>query len=524
MDRLSPLDASFLHIEDDVNLMHIGSVGIFEGPPPAPNEFRTMIESKLPLVPRYRERVREVPLELGRPLWVTDPYFDLDYHVRHTALPGPGGRDELRNLVGRVMAQRLDRSKPLWELWIVENVQGDQWALVSKIHHALVDGISGTDLLSVLLDSSAESSRGSAEPWRPDKEPSDLRLVAETVKDYALSPFEQWRAARSLVRRPARLAKRIGGSVKGLPAMADWVRPRASSVLVGKIGPHRRYAWTETTLDDVKTIRTALGGSVNDVVLSAVTRGFRDLLLAHGEEVEGRTIRSLVPVSVRQEGDPEYANRVSGILAELPVGIEDPLERLASIRGQMDKLKRSGEAVAAETLTSLSGFAPPLLLALGLRVAFRSAHLASRTPIETVTTNVPGPQEPLYALGRRMLMAYPYVPLASPIRVGVAIFSYTGRLTFGLTADRDSIDDLDVLAEGVDDGIAELLAAAGQVDNVEAITADTTGTATRKKTTRKKATRKKTTGKTTGKSTGKKTTGKSTGKKTTGKSTAKRTS
>ncbi len=460
MDRLSPLDASFLHIEDDVNLMHIGSVGIFEGPPPDPAEFRAMIEGKLPLVPRYRQRVREVPLSMGRPLWAEDPHFQLDYHVRHTALPGPGGRDELRNLVGRVMAQRLDRSKPLWELWVVENVQGEQWAMVSKIHHALVDGISGTDLLSVLLDGSPEPSPSVEDEWRPDSEPSELRLVAETVKDYALSPFEQWRVARSLVRRPVRLAKRVGGSVKGLPEMADWARTRSSSVLVGRIGPHRRYAWTATTLDEIKTIRTALGGSVNDVVLSAVTRGFRDLLLAHGEDVEGRTVRTLVPVSVRQEGDPAYANRVSAILAELPVGIEDPLERLASLRAQMDKLKRSGEAVAAETLTSLSGFAPPLLLALGLRVAFRSAHRASRTPIETVTTNVPGPQQPLYALGRQMLTAYPYVPLASPIRVGVAIFSYVGRLTFGLTADRDSIENLDVLAAGIEAGIAELLALA----------------------------------------------------------------
>jgi diacylglycerol O-acyltransferase / wax synthase len=460
MDRLSPLDASFLHIEDDVNLMHIGSVGIFEGPPPTPAEFRTMIEGKLPLVPRYRQRIRDVPLSIGRPLWAEDPHFELDYHVRHTALPGPGGRDELRNLVGRVMAQRLDRSKPLWELWIVEGVQDDQWAMISKIHHALVDGVSGTDLLAVLLDSSSEPSPGVADDWHPDGDPSDLHVIAQTLKDYAVSPFEQWRVARSLVRRPARLAKRVGGSVKGLPAMTDWVRTRTSSVLVGPIGPHRRYAWTATTLDDVKTIRSALGGSVNDVVLSAVTRGFRDLLLAHDEKVEGRTIRSLVPVSVRQEGDPEYANRVSAILAELPVGIEDPLERLASIRGQMDQLKRSGEAVAAETLTSLSGFAPPLLLALGLRVAFRSAHRTSRTPIETVTTNVPGPQQPLYALGRKMLTAYPYVPLASPIRVGIAIFSYTGRLTFGLTADRDGIHDLDVLANGIDAGIAELLQAA----------------------------------------------------------------
>ena len=464
MDRLSPLDASFLHIEDDVNLMHIGSVGIFEGPPPSHRAFCEAVGGKLPLVPRYRQRVRTVPLDLGRPVWVDDPHFSLDYHIRHTALPAPGGRAELRNLVGRVMAQRLDLTKPLWEIWMVEGVEEGSWALLSKVHHALVDGISGTDLLAVILDSAPEASPPVPDAWRPADEPTDVRLLGGALAGYAVSPFEQWRVVRSLARRPARMLRQAAGSAKGLASLSQVISPRPPSVLVGKIGPHRRYAWTQATLDDVRTVRRGLGGSVNDVVLAAVTRGFRDLLLAHGEDVAGRNVRSLVPVSVRREHERgEYNNKVSAVFAELPVGIDGAVERLEAIRAQMSTLKQSGQAVAAETLTSLSGFAPPLLLALGTRIAFRTAHRVMRTPTETVTTNVPGPQQPLYALGRRMLTAYPYVPIASPVRVGVAIFSYDGQLTFGLTADRDGVRDIEVLAGGIETGIAELVKAADEV-------------------------------------------------------------
>ena len=467
MDRLSPLDASFLHIENDVNLMHIGSVGIFEGPPPPFDELRTMLEGKLPLVPRYRQRVREVPLGLGRPVWVEDGHFNLDYHLRHTALPAPGGREELRNLVSRVMAQRLDLTKPLWEWWMVEGVEDDRWALVSKAHHALVDGVSGTDLLAVALEPSAEGSPPVVESWEPSPEPSSRQLVTQTLGDYLGSPREQARAVRSWARTPRRAVEQVAGSAKGLVSMAGLARPPAPSILLGPISPHRRYAWASTTLAEVKTIRTALGGSINDVVLAAVSRGYRDLLLAHGESVAGRTVRTLVPVSIRKEAEQgTYNNRVSAIFAELPVGVEDGVARLQAVRTQMDELKRSGQAVAAETLTSMSGFAPPLLLALGTRMAFRAAHRTRRTPIETVTTNVPGPQQPLYALGRRMLTAYPYVPLASPLRVGTAIFSYDGNLTFGITADRDSIEDVEVLARGIEAGIAELTAAAAQAVDV----------------------------------------------------------
>lgn len=465
MDRLSPLDASFLHIEDDVNLMHIGSVSVFEGPPPGYAQLCDMIAGRLELVPRYRQRVRHVPFDLARPVWAPDPHFSLDYHVRHTALPSPGGREQLRALVGRVMAQRLDLTKPLWEVWMAEGLEEGRWALISKAHHALVDGISGTDLLAVLLDSTATPPSPAPVDDAPaaalGEAPSNLRLVREAAVDYALSPIEQWRAARSVARRPRRLVRGAVGTARGLAAMSPMVRPRAPSTLVGPIGPHRRYAWAQTTLDEVRTVRSGLGGSVNDVVLAAVTQGLRDLLVAHGEEVAGRRVRTLVPVSVRRPDERgTYNNRVSAVFAELPVGEDDPVARLDAIREQMAVLKQSGQAVAAESLTSMSGFAPALLLALGTRVAFRTARRVSRSAVETVTTNVPGPQQPLYALGRRMLTAYPYVPIASPLRVGVAIFSYDGAITFGVTGDRDGVPDVDVVTEGIEQGIAALLTAA----------------------------------------------------------------
>ncbi len=465
MDRLSPLDASFLHIEDDVNHMHIGSVSIFEGPIPPRDALTAMIAGKLPLVPRYRQRIREVPLTLGRPVWVADPHFSLDYHLRFSALPSPGGVAQLRDLTSRVMSQKLDLTKPLWEMWAVEGLEDDRWALVSKVHHAMVDGVSGTDLLAVVLD--ADPTAQPPEPeddWAPPPPPSTIGLVAASVRDAVVSPFEQWRIVRSAVRRPVRAARTLGENVRGLTAMRGLARPGAASSLVGPIGPHRRYAWAQASLDDVRVVRSALGGTVNDVVLTAITGGFRDLLLAQGEDPTGRSLRSLIPVSVRRPDERgTYNNRVSAMFAELPVSLDDPVERLASIRTELQGLKESHQAVAAETLTSLSGFAPALLLALGMRVAFRSFQRLGRGAVDTVTTNVPGPQQPLYALGRQMLSSYPYVPLASPVRVGVAIFSYQGQLTFGITGDRDSIGNVAVLADGIEASLAALVDAARAV-------------------------------------------------------------
>jgi len=451
MDRLSPLDASFLHMEDDVSHMHIASVGIFEGPAPDRRELLDMVAAKLPLVPRYRQKVRFVPFQLGRPVWVDDPHFNIDYHVRATALARPGDDEQLRTLVGRVMSQQLDRSKPLWEMWMADGLEGGQWALLSKTHHSMVDGVSGTDLLTVVLDREPHPERVAPPEFRPGGEPSPQRLLADAVVDRVVSPYEQFRALRAATRQVRDVAH-------GVRSAMSVVRFTPLSSLNGPIGPHRRWAWARSSLDQIKVVRRGLGGTVNDVVLTAITRGFRDLLISRNESVD-RVVRTLVPVSVRTPekagpatGDGTFNNKVSGMIAELPVGIDDARARLESIRAQMADLKESKQAVAGEVLTSLSGFAPPVLLTLGTR-------LFSRLPqrnVNTVTTNVPGPQYPLYAAGRRMLEAFPYVPLAGSVRVGIAIFSYNGLMNFGVTGDYDAAPDIEVLCHGIEEGMAEL--------------------------------------------------------------------
>jgi WS/DGAT/MGAT family acyltransferase len=458
MDRMSPLDASFLHVENENNHMHIASVAIFEGPPPRYVEIEEMVASKLHLVPRYRQLVRFVPLELGRPVWADDPHFSLRYHIRHSSIPGPGSDEQLRHLVGRVMGQQLDRARPLWEIWVVEGLEADRWAILSKTHHCMVDGVSGSDLLTVVMDSAPDMLREPAPPWEPEPLPSGGDLIADAVRERLTSANEMVRGVRSAVRGPRRLRDRLSELATGAGSLGKL----ASSVdvgLNGPIGPHRRWDWARTTLADVKKVRVGLGGTVNDVVLTAITKGFRTLMQSRHLPVEGQVVRSLVPVSVRREderGTPN--NRVSAMFAELPVGIEDPVQRLESIREQMNDLKEKKQAVAAEVLTSLSGFAPPLLLALGGRVFAR----VNQHNVQTVTTNVPGPQQPMYAAGRRMLHAMPYVPLAGSVRIGVAIFSYAGELSFGVTGDYDTAPDLDVLCRGIEEGMEELLKAAAR--------------------------------------------------------------
>ena len=463
-DRLSPLDASFLHVEDDVSHMHIGSVAVFEGPQPPFADLVDMVESKLDLVPRYRQRVRFVPLELGRPVWVDDEHFNLEYHLRHTALPKPGGETELRRLVGRVMSQQLDRARPLWEIWVVEGLEDGRWAMVAKTHHALVDGVSGTDLLAVIMDQSANAERPARlREWTPQPAPSSLQLMADSLENVVRSPYEQMRALRAQTRMVRRVLAYAMEVVGGLVALGGLVRPTPVSSLNGPLGPHRRYAWASTSVEDIKRVRKAFGGTFNDVVLASITNGFRELLLSRDEDVE-RVVRTLVPVSVRPRdasgkaiGDGTFENRVSAMFAELPVDIEDPVLRLELISEQMKDLKESRQAVAGEALTSMSGFAPPMLLAVGMRLATRAAQ----RNVNTVTTNVPGPQFPLYAAGRRMLRAFPYVPLAGQVRLGVAIFSYDGEVNFGITGDYDTTEDIDVLAGGIEDGMTQMLKVCG---------------------------------------------------------------
>ncbi len=454
METMSALDASFLHVEDAVSHMHIGSVGIFEGPPPPQAAVQAAVAAKLHLVPRYRQHVRFPPLALARPIWVDDRHFHLDYHVRRTALPAPGGDEELRTLVGRVMAQKLDRSKPLWEMWIAEGLSDGRWALVNKLHHCMVDGVSGTDLLSVIFDDERRPPPVEVPSWAPAPEPSSTRIVGSAVAHRAKLPYDGARGLWAAARGPGRAVGQATDFARAVTSLRTLARPTPETTLNGPIGPHRRWAWARARLADVKLIRTEYGGTVNDVVLAVSTRGFRDLLLGRGEAVEDRVVRTMVPVSVRTQAERGgYNNKVSAMFAELPVSLADPVERLAAIRAQMQDLKESHQAVAGSTLTSLGGFAPSMLLALAGRVATRTPQRS----VNTVTTNVPGPQRAMYLAGHRMLEYFPFVPLAGHVRIGVAIVSYDGALNFGVTGDYETAPDIQVLCDGIEAGIAELL-------------------------------------------------------------------
>jgi diacylglycerol O-acyltransferase len=467
MQRMSAQDAAFLHIERDTSPMHVGSVSIFEGPPPPFDGLLARIAGKLLLVPRYRQVVRFVPFGVSRPVWADDPHFNLGYHVRRTALPAPGGDGELRSLVGRVMSQNLDRAKPLWEIWIVEGLEQGRWAMLSKVHHCMVDGVAGTDLMAVLLDLEREPSPPPEDDWLPAPPPSDASLLAQAVIDRAVNPFAAAESLAGALRAPRQLAGLLEQTAQGIVNSAGIARQQPASSLNGPLGPHRRWDWARGRLSDVQQVRRALGGTVNDVVLAAITEGFRELLLNRGESTS-RVLRTLVPVSVRRPGERgTYNNRVSAMFAELPVAIEEPVDRLRSITAQMAGLKDSKQAVAGEVLTSLSGFAPPMLLALGARVA---ARIPQRS-LNTGTTNVPGPQFPLYAGGRRMLESFPYIPLFAHVRVAVAIFSYDGGLTFGISGDYDTAPDIDVLATGIEAGLAQLVALADSAPADETVPA-----------------------------------------------------
>jgi WS/DGAT/MGAT family acyltransferase len=464
MERLSGLDATFLAIEDSVDHMHIGSVGIFEGPAPSLDELRAFVASKLPLVPRYRQKVLVAPLAIGRPVWVDDPQFRIDYHVRSTALARPGGMTGLRSLMGRVMSQPLDRHKPLWETWLVEGFdewphEYARWALLTKVHHCMVDGVAGTDLLAVVLDAQEqpEPCEHTACRWAPEPEPSPAQLAWHSIAGLAGAPVAGARTIVRAARTPGAAIGAAGDAVRqlgGLTRVAGrLVRPAPASSLTGPIGPHRIWADARVSLDDVRRVRHRHGGTVNDVVLALISAGFRHLLVTRQEPVKDRTLRTLVPVSLRTPDEHGlFDNRVTALFVDLPVGLDDPLDMLRSVRGQMGALKASDEAAGAHALLSATTFLPASAAALAARFVVHQQHTT-----ETVTTNVPGPQFPLYVLGRRMVEAYPYVPVAGKIRVGVAIWSYLGGLHFGVTGDLDGAPDVDVLAKGITTALDQLL-------------------------------------------------------------------
>jgi len=477
-DRLTALDASFLHLEDATSHMHVAGVSIFAGEPPTYEELLAHIDGRLSLVPRFRQKLRFVPLSQGRPVWVDDPHFNLEYHVRVTALPPPGSEEQLKNLASRVFAQQLDRTKPLWEIWLVEGLAraapdagadgdseesqaagGARFALLSKTHHALVDGVAGVDITAVLFDTAPEPETppGRGMPWQPRPEPTSVQLLSDALLERAIQPAEAVRSARAAFRAPRRLARRGLDSVVAMGALARTGLGAAPSTLLNvEIGPHRRFDRVRADLDDIKAIKNKLGGTVNDVVLAVVTGALRGFMQQRGEPVDDVTLKAMVPVSVRREN--EYGmtgNRVAAMMASLPVYEVDPIERLRILSDELSGLKESGQAVGAEALTQLAGFAPPTVLAQAGRLQARQRFF------NLVVTNVPGPQLELYVLGRPLVDVFPLAPLARRQALCIAIMSYHGKLNFGLLGDFDAMPDLEVLAQGIRDSIQELRAAAG---------------------------------------------------------------
>ena len=469
MDRLEPLDALFVEAEDeDENTsMAIASIAVLEGPAPSQKEIRELVQSRLPLVPRYRQKLRTVPFRLARPVWVDDPDFDLSYHVRRTLLPEPGGDEQLAALMACVMSQRLDRDHPLWEYWLVDGLARDRWALISKVHHSMVDGVGGADLYRLLTEVAPEPAQPAEECAESadsaDEEaagtPSAVSLIAHAAVDMTLLPVRQACAISDAVTDPGSAIRQAATITRAIARLSPSLWPAAASSLSGDIGKERRYAWARTSLDDIKTIKREFGGTVNDVVLAAISSGFRALLLERGEPLAPHEVPSLVPVSVRAQGDDGgFGNQVSATVADLPVHIADPVERLGAVRTELDSLKASNEAIIGQALATLGRYSPYIWASWLVRKAFA----LPQREIVTVTTNVPGPREPLYWMGRRLEEIIPYVPIASTVRTGISIFSYDGKVVFGVTADYAANPDVDVLARGIEHGVSELLLAAEQ--------------------------------------------------------------
>jgi diacylglycerol O-acyltransferase / wax synthase len=460
-DRLTALDSTFLHLEDNSTAhMHVASVMVFEGKAPPAQELVDHVMSRLHLVPRYRQRLAYVPLQQGRPLWVDDPFFNPRYHIRHTALPKPADEQALKRLAGRLFSQRLDRSKPLWEIWLVEQLVGGRFALIAKTHHALVDGISGVDITTVLFDAAPDPAPTAAPsaPWTAKPLPGAAKLLGEALRERMTVPAEMGRGARALFRAPRKALSQLvdGFTSIGATAIAGINAPAPDSPFNVEIGPHRRYTFHDASLDEFKAIKDSLGGTLNDVVLTAVTLALGRYLRNRGTNTDGLELKAMVPVSVRAESQRgALGNQVAAMWAPLPVGVRNPAECLRQVSTSMAELKKSGQAVGARVLTNLAGFAPPTILSQAARLQARQRFF------NLVVTNVPGPQFPLYVLGRRLQVLYPVVPLAQRQALGIAVMSYDGHLGFGLLGDYDALPDLEAIGQDLAWGIAELARAAG---------------------------------------------------------------
>jgi diacylglycerol O-acyltransferase / wax synthase len=461
MDRLTSIDAAFLAQERSGSHMHIGSVMLFDGTAPTREEFLGHLEPRLHLVPRYRQKLAFPRMELGRPLWIDDPRFNLDYHVRVTALPEPGSLEQLRLLAGRIFSQRLDRSKPLWEIWVVHGLEAGRFAFINKTHHCLVDGISGVDITTVLfdLDPVPRQASHSEDPWTPAPEPSDAIIAAQGIADVVRMPLRLARDVVGAATNPGRTLGQVREAVEGLGEVV-WglVQGAPGTPLNQACGPHRRIHWIHTELDDLKGIKNALGGTVNDVFLNVVSGALQRWLQARGIRTEGLELRGAVPVSVRaQDERDQLGNRITLMVGPLPVYASDPVVRQRIVTDAMRHLKESKQALGAEVIAGLQDFAPPTVFAQASRLNF------SPRMYNLLVTNVPGPQFPLYLLGRELRRIVPVAFLAPEQTLAVAIMSYNGGVDIGLIGDYDAMPDLEDLAAMFEDAIDELRDAAAEL-------------------------------------------------------------
>jgi diacylglycerol O-acyltransferase / wax synthase len=463
LDRLTAIDASFLTNESSDSHMHLGAVMVFEGPPTSYDDLLEHVRSRLHLVPRFRQKLAFPPAQTGRPFWIDDPNFNLAYHVRHAALPAPGSEEQLKNITGRLFSQALDRSKPLWEMWLVQGLERNRFSIITKTHHALVDGVAGVDIATVLFDVKPVPERNVPKSaWVPNPPPTSAELAARGVVELVETPFKLGRRALRAASHPRAAARRVGESVEALGEVAwNFANPAPEVPLNVEIGSHRRFAWGRGELDQYKRIKEALGGTVNDVVLTVVSGALREWLQGRGVRTEGLELRALVPVSIRAEDEQgRTGNRIAAMRGPLPVYVEDPVKRFAIVRAAMDDLKDSKQALGAEVISRFNDFAPPTLLAQAARINF------STTLFNLLVTNVPGPQIPLYVLGRELQDIFPVAFLPQNHALAIAIMSYHGTINFGLIADYDSMEDVEEVAEGLDRSLSELLEAAVAAETV----------------------------------------------------------
>ena len=438
--------------------MHVGSCLIFDGPAPSYEDLIAHVASRLDAVPRYRQRIARIPFRQGRPVWVDDPYFNIRYHVRHIGMPAPGDDSQLAPLCGRIFSSQLDRSKPLWEISLVDGLSDNRHALIAKTHHAMIDGIAGVDLTAVLFDSEKDSANPAPDrtTWSPSPVPSSAELLAGALLERATVPAEFTRSLRAAIRKPLQAAEAAGARLGAVGSFAAaGAEPAPESPLNVQIGSHRRFTWVNSDLETARSIKNSLGGTVNDVVLATVAGALGSYLRSRGHPTRGLELRAMVPVSMRPDEDRGHTgNQIAVMWATLPVGEADPVRRLRMVSESMAEVKSSGQAVGAKALSEISGFAPQTIMSQAARLVPRQRFF------NLVVTNVPGPQFPLYLLGSRLRDIYPMVPIAENQALGIAVISYDGRLDFGLNGDWDALSDIDLLGEDIRSALAELKAAA----------------------------------------------------------------